>query len=84
MQDQESTIPAFDLVVREQRVLGSFAYTNPEFARAVELLSTGQIRPSVSSSLVPLEQSASVFEALVEGRPATCLKSIVVPDPSRL
>jgi (R,R)-butanediol dehydrogenase / meso-butanediol dehydrogenase / diacetyl reductase len=84
MHDQDSPIPAFDLVVREQRILGSFAYTNPEFARAVELLSTGQIRPSVSSSLVPLGQSASVFEALVEGRPAACLRSIVVPDPPRL
>ena len=79
MHDQDSPIPAFDLVVREQRILGSFAYTNPEFARAVELLASGQIRPLVSSSIVPLEESASAFEALVAGRPASSLKSIVAP-----
>ena len=71
MHDQDSPIPAFDLVVREQRILGSFAYTNPEFARAVELLASGQIRPLVSSSIVPLEESAAAFEALVAGRPAS-------------
>ncbi len=79
MHDQDSPIPAFDLVVREQRILGSFAYTNPEFARAVELLASGQIRPLVSSSIVPLEESAAAFEALVAGRPASSLKSIVAP-----
>ena len=81
MHDQDSPIPAFDLVVREQRILGSFAYTNPEFARAVELLASGQIQPLVSSSIVPLEESASAFEALVAGRPASSLKSIVAPGP---
>ncbi len=81
MHDQDSPIPAFELVVREQRILGSFAYTNPEFARAVELLSSGQIQPVVSSSIVPLDDSASAFEALVAGAAATSLKSIVAPDP---
>ena len=38
MHDMEATIPAFDLVVREQSIRGSFAYTNADFARAVELL----------------------------------------------
>jgi (R,R)-butanediol dehydrogenase / meso-butanediol dehydrogenase / diacetyl reductase len=79
MHDQDSPIPAFDLVVREQRILGSFAYTNPEFARAVELLASGQIRPAVSSSFVPLDESASAFEALLAGGPTASLKSIVAP-----
>ena len=36
MHDAEATIPAFDLVVREQSIRGSFAYTNADFAAAVE------------------------------------------------
>ena len=79
MHDQDSPIPAFDVVAREQRILGSFAYTNPEFARAVELLATGQLRPAISSSVVPLDQSAAAFEALLAGTPTGYLKSIVAP-----
>lgn len=79
MHDQDSSIPAFDVVVREQRILGSFAYTNPEFARSVELLASGQIRPAVSSSIVPLDRSAAAFEALLAGGPTGVLKSIVAP-----
>jgi threonine dehydrogenase-like Zn-dependent dehydrogenase len=79
MHDQDSPIPAFDVVAREQRILGSFAYTNPEFARAVDLLATGQLRPAISSNVVPLDQSAAVFEALLRGDPAGYLKSIVAP-----
>jgi threonine dehydrogenase-like Zn-dependent dehydrogenase len=82
MHDQDSPIPAFDLVVREQRILGSFAYTNPEFARAVALLASGQIRPMVSSTIVPLDESASAFEALLSGGPTASLKSIVAPGPA--
>jgi alcohol dehydrogenase len=79
MHDQDSSIPAFDVVVREQRILGSFAYTNPEFARSVELLASGQIRPAVSSTIVPLERSAAAFDALLAGGPTGALKSIVAP-----
>jgi threonine dehydrogenase-like Zn-dependent dehydrogenase len=82
MHDRDSPIPAFDVVAREQRILGSFAYTNPEFARAVGLLATGQLRPAISSSVVPLDQSAAAFEALLGGNPAGYLKSIVAPGAS--
>jgi threonine dehydrogenase-like Zn-dependent dehydrogenase len=80
MHDQDSSIPAFDVVVREQRILGSFAYTNPEFARAVELLASGQLLPAVSSNVFPLDQSAVAFETLLAGNPTGFLKSIVAPE----
>ena len=79
MHDQDSPIPAFDVVVREQRILGSFAYTNPEFGRAVELLASGQIRPLIPSAVFPLAQSAAAFEALLAGTATGFLKSIVAP-----
>jgi 2-desacetyl-2-hydroxyethyl bacteriochlorophyllide A dehydrogenase len=77
MHDQESAVPAFDVVVKEQRILGSFAYTNPEFARAVELLASGQLRPAVSSTVFSLDQSAAAFEELLTGSPTRFLKSII-------
>lgn len=79
MHDQASEIPAFDMVVREQRVQGSFAYTNPEFARAVELLVSGELRPAVTSSVVSLEESGDAFRALLDGVPTGFLKSIIAP-----
>jgi threonine dehydrogenase-like Zn-dependent dehydrogenase len=83
MHDLDSEIPAFDVVAREQRILGSFAYTNPEFARAVELLASNQVRPAISSNVFPLDQSAVAFETLLSGTPTRFLKSIVAPagDP---
>ena len=46
MNEQGAEIPAFDLVVREQRVQGSFAYTNLEFGRALGLLESGLVVPA--------------------------------------
>jgi threonine dehydrogenase-like Zn-dependent dehydrogenase len=79
MHDQDSAVPAFEVVVREQRVQGSFAYTNPEFARAVELLVSGELRPAITSSVVSLEESGDAFRALLGGVPTGFLKSIVTP-----
>ena len=73
-----AAFPKGNPYLRVRDALGPI-YTNPEFARAVELLASGQIRPLVSSSIVPLEESAAAFEALVAGRPASSLKSIVAP-----
>jgi L-iditol 2-dehydrogenase len=83
MHEQEATIPAFDLVVREQRVQGSFAYTNPEFARALGLLESGLIEPGVSHRSFPLEESADVFRRLLHGSSDGFLKAIVNPEGSR-
>lgn len=79
MHEQEATIPAFDLVVKEQRVQGSFAYTNPEFGRALGLLEGGLIDPGVSHRLFPLEESGDVFRRLLHGSSDGFLKAIVNP-----
>jgi 2-desacetyl-2-hydroxyethyl bacteriochlorophyllide A dehydrogenase len=79
MHDQESAVPAFEVVVREQRVQGSFAYTNAEFARAVELLGSGQITPSLATRSFPLDEGARAFQDLLDGTPAGFLKSIIAP-----
>jgi L-iditol 2-dehydrogenase len=77
MDEQAATIPAFDLVVREQRVQGSFAYTNPEFGRALGLLESGLLAPGVSRKSVSLAESGDVFRALLRGSSDGFLKAVV-------
>ena len=79
MHVQEATIPAFDMVVREQRVVGSFAYTNAEFGRALGLLESGRLVPGVSLRSGPLEGSDDVFRRLLGGELDGVLKEIVRP-----
>ena len=79
MNEHDGTIPGFDLVVREQRVQGSFAYTNPEFGRALGLLESGLIDPRVSHASFPLEESGDVFRELLAGAAEGFLKAIVRP-----
>jgi 2-desacetyl-2-hydroxyethyl bacteriochlorophyllide A dehydrogenase len=67
MHDQEATIPAFDLVVREQSIRGSFAYTDADFARAVELLAEHPEAFRVPTRICSLEEGAHLFEELVAG-----------------
>jgi 2-desacetyl-2-hydroxyethyl bacteriochlorophyllide A dehydrogenase len=79
MHEHDATIPAFDLVVREQRVQGSFAYTNPEFGRALGLLESGFVDPGVSRKSFSLAESGDAFRRLLEGSSDGFLKAIVRP-----
>jgi 2-desacetyl-2-hydroxyethyl bacteriochlorophyllide A dehydrogenase len=78
MHDQEGSIRGFDLVVREQRVQGSFAYTDGDFARALGLLQSGQVQPAVPSKSFPLDQSAQLMESMLAGDgPGTFVKAVI-------
>lgn len=79
MHAQQATIPAFDAVVREQRAIGSFAYTNGEFRQALGLLESGLVVPAVTRRIVPLAESAATFKRLVDGDTDGVLKEIVRP-----
>jgi 2-desacetyl-2-hydroxyethyl bacteriochlorophyllide A dehydrogenase len=79
MHEHAATIPAFDLVVREQRVQGSFAYTNPEFGHALGLLEAGLVDPGVSRKSFALDESGDVFRQLLNGSSDGFLKAIVCP-----
>ncbi len=79
MNEQDATIPAFDLVVKEQRIQGSFAYSDLEFGRALGLLESGLVRPGVTRELFPLEESADIFTRLLAGPCDGFLKAIVCP-----
>jgi L-iditol 2-dehydrogenase len=79
MHSLDSAVPAFDAVVREQRVQGAFAYTDPEFATAARLLGSGTIRTGVSSRAFGIEASAGAFTDLLDG-PQDYLKALITPN----
>jgi threonine dehydrogenase-like Zn-dependent dehydrogenase len=79
MHAHDGPIPGFDVVVREQRVIGSFAYTNSEFARALGLLGRGLLTPAVSTRSLALEESDATLRRLVEGHLDDVLKEVVCP-----
>lgn len=79
MHEHDATVPAFDVVVREQRVQGSFAYTDREFARAVGLLESGLVAPAVSRRAFALAESGDAFRSLLQGSSEGFLKAIVRP-----
>jgi threonine dehydrogenase-like Zn-dependent dehydrogenase len=61
----EATVDGNDLVRAEKRVLGSFAYTDAEFAHAVEL--AGEVDLGWATD-VPFDQAESMFMDLAGGR----------------
>lgn len=79
MHAEEGLLRGFDVVVREQRIQGSFAYTDPEFAAAVALLESGTFKPQVPLSHVPLAEAAVAFNALLNGKPQPSLKTVIQP-----
>lgn len=82
MHAQTATIPAFDVVVREQRAIGSFAYSNAEFAQALGLLEGDLRRFAISHQVVPLAGSDVVFRQLLEGAIGNVLKHVITPEPA--
>jgi 2-desacetyl-2-hydroxyethyl bacteriochlorophyllide A dehydrogenase len=79
MHDAEATIPAFDVVVREQSIRGSFAYTNADFERAVEVLAQHPGAFRLPTRTCSLEEGAHVFDALVAGSMDGFVKASLMP-----
>jgi L-iditol 2-dehydrogenase len=79
MHAQDSQVPAFDMVVRETSAIGSFAYTNAEFAHALGLLASGRYAPALTRRRVPLGESDVTFKRLLDGDLGGVHKEIVCP-----
>jgi 2-desacetyl-2-hydroxyethyl bacteriochlorophyllide A dehydrogenase len=79
MHDLEATIPAFDLVVREQSIRGSFAYTDADFVRAIELLAEHPHAFRVPTRTCTLEEGAVLFGELVAGGTSGFVKAALAP-----
>ncbi|HZS14408.1 MAG TPA: alcohol dehydrogenase catalytic domain-containing protein [Candidatus Dormibacteraeota bacterium] len=71
----------YELVVPEKRLLGSFCYDEPDFARAVELVAApGSPIPGLVDRSVGMDEAQDAFLALAQARDAAIK---VVVDPRR-
>jgi threonine dehydrogenase-like Zn-dependent dehydrogenase len=81
LHDEESALPANYLIRQEITVTGSFAYTDDDFVRAVDLLVRGVVQPSTDwLEERPLSDGPSAFAELVDGK-ATATKIVLTVAP---
>ena len=75
----DTTLNFVPVVNRELHVRGSYAYTDDDFLRAVELIASGHIRVREMIRLAPLSQGASFFERLTT-QPDDLVKVVLQPE----
>jgi len=69
LHDEESVMPANYMIRQEITVIGSFAYTEADFATALDLLVRGVVQPSPDwLEERPLSAGPSAFAELVDGK----------------
>ncbi len=66
------------LVPRELHLHGTQCYSNADFARAIELLASGEVEAAPLVGTMPLSQGAKAFEALATA-PADHIKIVLEP-----
>lgn len=70
MEAHDSTIDGFAVATREQRILGSFAYTDWEFASAIRILAHSDIGAADVSESLSLSDALVAFDRLIAGTAA--------------
>jgi len=79
LHDEESVLPANYMIRQEITVIGSFAYTDADFANSLDLLVRGVVQPSEDwLEERPLSAGPSAFAELVEGK-ARAAKIVLTP-----
>ncbi len=71
LHDETSSLPVNYLVRQEVALIGSFAYTDDDFKRALDLLAQGLVRPADDwLQERPLSEGPAAFAELVAGSAA--------------
>ena len=80
LHEEDSVLPANYLIRQEIAVTGSFAYTDADFAKAVDFLARGVVKPS-SDWLEerPLSDGPLAFAELVDGKAEAAKIVLTVP-----
>lgn len=78
LHEESSLMPVANMIRREIRALGSFAYTAADFAAALDLLGKGAIRLDPWIVKAPLEDGGIWFERLIEA-PGDVSKVLLKP-----
>ena len=82
LHEEQSVMPANYMIRQEITVIGSFAYTDADFAKAIDLLLRGVVQPSDDwLEERPLSDGPSAFAELVDGK-ARAAKIVLIPQVS--
>lgn len=65
--DPTLEIPAYDIVIREKRVLGSRSATRSEFREVVGLVNSGKLDPDIGE-LIPIDNVNEAYDCLRRGQ----------------
>jgi threonine dehydrogenase-like Zn-dependent dehydrogenase len=83
LHEEESVLPANYLVRQEIALTGSFAYTEADFAMAVDLLARGVVQPSADwLEERPLSAGPAAFAELVDGLAQAAKIVLIVAPPT--
>ena len=83
LHDEESVLPANYMIRQEITVTGSFAYTDEDFARAMDLLVRGIVQPSGDwLEERPLSAGPASFVELVDGKARATKIVLTVAPPT--
>lgn len=74
----ETTLNFLPVVNRELHIRGSYAYTDDDFLRALELIAAGRVRVREMIHAAPLAEGAQFFERLVT-QPEKLVKVVLQP-----
>lgn len=75
----EMGLSAYEIVLQERRVQGSYAYAEDDYARALDLITSGTVRLETLIQRFPLEEGAAVFRDLLSGARPGLIKAQLVP-----
>jgi threonine dehydrogenase-like Zn-dependent dehydrogenase len=82
LHDEESMLPANYLIRQEIKLTGSFAYTETDFTRAIDLLALGVVRPNGDwLEERPLNDGPAAFTELVDGKAKAAKIILTVASP---
>jgi len=76
--EDETALSGQQVVLGERRVQGAYAYTDLDFAAALDLLAAGRVETESWSRTYPLSQGAELFTRLLEHR-EPCIKALLRP-----
>lgn len=76
-----TSINFLDLVSQEKSIRGVYCYSDDDFARAIEILTTQQIEVEPMIHTVPLEDGPATFAAIVNGTEES-VKVLLNPVPA--
>lgn len=83
LHDEESVLPANYLIRQEIAITGSFAYTDADFAQAVDQLVGGVVQPSADwLQQRPLSDGPAAFAELVDGKAQAAKIVLTVAGPT--